>query len=145
MVFNLNNPYDVQKFDEYILKLRQQKAVVDVKKKHPNRSLAQNSYLHVLLGYFACQYGCSIEYAKNEYFKKECNRDLFIEERTTKNGEVIQDWRSSAELDTAQMTMAIERFRNWSASVGGIYLPSPNEGEALIYAQQVIEQNQEFM
>ena len=145
MVFNLNNPYDVQKFDEYIVKLRQQKAVVDVKKKHPNRSLAQNSYLHVLLGYFACQYGCSIEYAKNEYFKNECNRDLFIEERTTKNGEVIQDWRSTAELDTAQMTMAIERFRNWSASVGGIYLPSPNEGEALIYAQQVIEQNQEFM
>ena len=145
MVFNLNNPYDVQKFDDYVKKLREQKAVVDVKKKHPNRSLAQNSYLHVLLGYFACVYGCSLEYAKTEYFKKECNPDMFIEERVTKNGEVIQDWRSTSELDTAQMTMAIERFRNWSASVGGIYLPSPNEGEALIYAQQVIEQNQEFM
>lgn len=145
MLFNLNNPYDVQKFDEHIKKLRDQKAVVDVKKKHPNRSLAQNSYLHVILGYFACTYGCSIEYAKTEYFKKECNKDLFIVERTTKNGEVIQDWRSSSDLDTAEMTIAIDRFRNWSASIGGIYLPSPNEGEALIYAQQIIYNNQEYI
>lgn len=145
MIFNLNNPYDVEKYDEYVAKLRAQCAVVEVKKRHPNRSLAQNSYLHVILGYFASLYGCSMEYVKSEYFKKICNPDLLTTKRKTKIGEEITDLRSTSELDTAQMTFAIERFRNWSASVAGIYLPSPNEGEALIYAEQIMEQNKEYI
>lgn len=145
MIFNLNNPYDVQKFDDYVAKMRRQCAVVELKKRHPQRSLAQNSYLHVILSYFACVYGCSMEYVKSEYFKKVCNPDLLLTKRTTKIGEVITDTRSTSELDTAQMTLAIERFRNWSASVAGIYLPSPSEGEAMVYIEQMVEQHKEYL
>ena len=53
--------------------------------------------------------------------------------------------RSSAELTTAEMSLSIDRFRNWSASVAGIYLPSANEQQMLVYAQQEIERNREFI
>jgi hypothetical protein len=43
------------------------------------------------------------------------------------------------------MTLSIDRFRNWSASVAGIYLPAANEQQMLIYAQQEIERNNEFI
>jgi hypothetical protein len=43
------------------------------------------------------------------------------------------------------MTTAIERFRNWSSAVAGIYLPSANEQEFLIHIRQIVEENKEFI
>ena len=115
MLFDLKNEYQIPKFKEYVNKLFSERAVVEVKKKLPNRTLAQNSYLHLLLGYFGSEYGCSLDEAKIDFYKRTCNRDL------------------------------IDRFRNWSASVAGIYLPAANEHQMLIYAQQEIQRNQEFI
>ena len=56
MLFNLQNEYDVPKFKQYVNKLFKERAVVEVKRKNPARTLAQNSYLHLLLGYFGTQY-----------------------------------------------------------------------------------------
>ena len=64
MIFNLSNHYEIPKFKEYVNKLFSERAVVEVKKKLPNRTLAQNSYLHLLLGYFGSEYGCSLDEAK---------------------------------------------------------------------------------
>lgn len=145
MIFNLKNEYDVPKFKAYVNKLFQERAVVEIKKKLPNRTLAQNSYLHLLLGYFASEYGCSLEEVKIDYYKRTCNRDLFERKRVNKRGEEKPYLRSSAELTTGEMTLSIDRFRNWSASVAGIYLPAANEQQMLIYAQQEIERNNEFI
>ena len=131
-LFNLKNEYDILKFKAYVNKLFQERAVVEVRKKLPNRTLAQNSYLHLLLGYFGSEYGCSLDEAKIDFYKRTCNRDLF--ERKTVN-----------KLTTGEMTLSIDRFRNWSASVAGIYLPAANEQQMLIYAQQEIERNNEFI
>ena len=90
MIFNLSNHYEIPKFKEYVNKLFSERAVVEVKKKLPNRTLAQNSYLHLLLGYFGSEYGCSLDEAK-------------------------------------------------------IDLPAANEHQMLIYAQQEIQRNQEFI
>lgn len=57
MIFNLNNSFEHDRFKEYVNQLYKQKAIVEVKKKLPNRTLAQNSYLHLLLGYFGSEYG----------------------------------------------------------------------------------------
>ena len=62
-----------------------------------------------------------------------------------KKGKEVTYLRSSAELTTGEMTLSIDRFRNWSASVAGIYLPSANEQQMLIFAQQEIERNKEFI
>lgn len=145
MVFNLKNEYEVPKFKEYVNKLFAERSVVEVKKKHPGRTIAQNSYLHLLLGYFASEYGCSMEEAKLDFYKRTCNTDLYERQAVNKKGRQVKFLRSSSDLSTAEMNLSIERFRNWSASVAGIYLPSPEERQMLLFAQQEIERNREFI
>lgn len=145
MIFNLQNEFDVPNFKEYVNKLFKERAVVEVKKRYPNRSLAQNSYLHVILGYFGCEYGCSADEAKIDFYKRTCNRDLYERTMINKKGKEITYLRSSAELTSAEMTLSIERFRNWSSAKAGIYLPSANENQMLVHIQQVIERNKEFL
>ena len=145
MIYDLKNEYQIPKFKEYVNKLFKERAVVEVKKKLPNRTLAQNSYLHLLLGYLGSEYGCSLDEAKIDFYKRTCNRDLFERKTVNKKGNEVTYLRSSAELTTGEMTLSIDRFRNWSASVAGIYLPAANEHQMLIYAQQEIQRNQEFI
>ena len=145
MIFNLNNPYEIDKFKEYVNKLYEQRAIVEVKKKLPNRSLAQNSYLHLILSWFACETGYSLEEVKLDYFKKTCNCDLFVRKKINKKGNEVTYVRSSSDLDTLEMTTAIDRFRNYASAQAGIYLPSPNESQFLTYIEQEIERNKEFI
>lgn len=145
MIFNLANPYEHEKYKEYVNALFKKKAIVEIKEKKKNRTLKQNSFLHILLSYFAAEYGISTEEAKLDIFKRACNKDIFIRRTTNKYGREVETTRSSASLDTGEMATAIDRFRNWSASVAGIYLPSPQEHDYIIHCQQVIEQNKEFI
>lgn len=144
-IFNLKNEYDIPKFKDYVNKLFRERAVVEVKKKLPNRTLAQNSYLHLLLGYFGSEYGCSLEEVKIDFYKRTCNRDLFERKTVNKKGKEITYLRSSAELTTGEMTLSIDRFRNFASSEAGIYLPSSSERDFLIHIQQTIENNKEFL
>lgn len=145
MIFNLANSYDLDRYKEYVNVLYRKKAVVEVKEKRASRTLRQNAYLHVILSYFACEYGVSMEEAKLDFYKRECNRDLFVVEKENRYGKMIETVRSSSDLNTEEMSLSITRFRNWSASVAGIYLPSAHENDFLIHCQQVIEQNREFV
>ena len=145
MIYNLSNPYEQQGFLDHVTKLLESGAMVELKKKSPKRSLAQNAYLHLILGYFGSEYGASLDEVKVDFFKRECNRDIFERESVNKKGRTVKYLRSSAELTSAEMTTAIERFRNWSASVAGIYLPSPNEEQFLAYCEQEIERNKMYV
>lgn len=144
-LYNLKNQYDRQKFKEACNRMVLKREYVELKRKTTQRSLAQNSYLHVLLGYFGSEFGLTIEEVKFDIFKKICNIDIFQRERTNKRGKRIKYICSSTELDKDEMTTAIERFRNYSSAECGLYLPSPNEGEMLFYAQQQIEANKDYM
>ena len=144
MIFNLNSPYEEQKFREYCNEQCKRGGIVEVKRKHKQRSTSQNAYLHLLLGYFAVEFGYSLDEVKLDLYKKEVNKDIYVRERLNKRGDTVKYVRSSAELDTAEMTLSIERFRNYSSAVAGLYLPAPNEYEALIYAQQQIETYKDF-
>lgn len=147
MLFNLKNPFEVQKFDDYCKKLKKQESIVEIKKKYPLRSLAQNKYFHVILTYWASVYGCNLDEAKVRFFKEVVNPDIFWSEYTNKRGIKVKRLRSSSELTTTEMTLAIERFRNWSQCNEELplYLPAPHEDEALVYALQEIERNKEFI
>lgn len=133
MIYDLNTEIDRERLTKRITALFSARKVVEVKVYQPKRTNAQNRYLHAILGEFAMQTGNTLEETKTEYFKKYCNADLFLVRKTLKHIGTIEVLRSSAELDTAEMTTAIDRFRNWSASEAGIYLPSPDE-EAYIAA-----------
>lgn len=144
-LYNLKNVYDRKKFKEACNQMVLNNEYVELKKKKTQRSLAQNSYLHCLLGYFASEFGYTLEEVKFDIFKKICNRDIFERKRINRRGQEITYIRSSTELDKAEMTTAIERFRNYSSAQCGLYLPSPNEGEMLFFAQQQIEQCKDYM
>lgn len=145
MIFNLNNEYEIPKFKEYVNKLYEQKAIVEVKKKLPNRSTQQNRYFYLILSWFACETGYSVDEIKVDIFKRICNKEIFERYRENKHGEKIKYLRSSSDLDTLEMTTAIDRFRNYASAQAGIYLPSPNESQFLIYIEQEIERNKEFI
>lgn len=126
-------------------KLIRERKIFDLTEKKPQRSLSQNSYLHVILAYFACQYGETAEYVKREYYKKLVNPDTFIREREDRFLGRIKYLRSSADLTTEEMTLSIDRFRNWSAESAGIYLPSPDEGRLISLMELEIERNKQFI
>lgn len=144
-LYDLKNPYDEIKFDEACKAAKAAKDWVELKKKHTQRSLSQNSYLHVLLGYFASEFGYSKEEVKFRFFKLHCNRDIFETERINKRGQKVTHIRNSSELDKAEMTLAIERFRNYSSSECGLYLPEPRENDMIIFIQQQLEMYKEFL
>lgn len=151
MIFNLNNEVDRARYKDYCNGLYSdaQKTkyafIVEVKKKHRPRSIAQNSYLHVCLSYFASEFGYNLEEVKYNIFKKIVNQDIFSKQRVNKRGLVVTYWRSTADLDTKELTDAIERFRNYSAMVAGLYIPEPNEEDALLEAQKQIALYEKYL
>lgn len=149
-LFNLHNEYERHQFKVYCNKVYEEciKAplgLVEVKKKHRQRSSSQNAYLHVCLGYYASEFGLTLEEVKFDVFKRKLNKDIFEVERVNKRGQKVVRLRSSRDLDTEEMTRAIERFRNWSSAVAGLYIPAPNETEALFAAQQQIDKYLEYL
>lgn len=136
MVYNLSNPLDVQNAKTRLELLIKRGCIVELTEKKQKRSLNQNAYLHLLLGYFASQTGNTLEWVKQQYYKKLCNPDIFIGEREDLFLGRVKYVRSSADLRTDEMNLSIERFRNWSAAEAGIYLPEATS-EAEIAALQV--------
>lgn len=110
------------------------------------RTLSQNSYLHVILGYFASRYGESAEYVKEEYFKRAVNPETFVvsqgKDRFT--GKRRLRCRSVAELSSEELSLCIERFRNWASKEGGIYIPTAAEGALLKECQLETEKTKTY-
>ena len=136
MIYNLSSPLDVQNARTRLEMLVKRGCTIELSEKKAKRSLSQNRYLHLLLGYFASQTGNTLEWVKQQYYKKLCNPDLFIGEREDLFLGRVKYVRSSADLRTDEMNLSIERFRNWSAEEAGIYLPEATS-EAEIAALQV--------
>lgn len=145
MIFNLNNPYEKERCKKYCESIFEKGGIVEVVRKNKNRTLKQNNYLHLILSFFATELGYSVEEVKIDYFKRLCNKDIFERSKLNKQGNEINYLRSTSELDTKELSLAIERFRNWSSSVAEIYLPSANEKEYLIYVQQEIYRHKEYL
>ena len=90
------------------------------------RSTAQNSYLHVVLGAVALFVGESLEYVKQELYKRTVNPDIYVVEKDNPTLGHIVSLRSSRDLNKEEMSVSIDRFRKWAAEQG-IYTPSPED------------------
>lgn len=119
--------------------------LIELTEKKPRRSLSQNRYLYLLLGYFASQTGNTLEWVKQQYYKKLCNPDIFIGEREDRFLGRVKYVRSSADLRTDEMNVSIERFRNWSASEAGIYLPDATNEAELAALQVEVERYKTYL
>jgi hypothetical protein len=143
MLYDLSNIADLTRCDFILKKYKDEGCVIELKKKQ-KRTLQQNNYLHLILSWFAIETGYTVEYVKKEYFKKLCNRELFEVEVRGKFG-AVKDYRSSADLNSGELTTAIDRFRDWSANEGNIYLPSPNEEKFLQQIEVEISKKQRWL
>jgi hypothetical protein len=145
MIYDTSNPLDKANFMLRAKKLAESGKVIELTEKKPRRSLPQNKYLHVILAYFGTQTGNTLEWVKQQYYKKLVNPDLFIREKEDKYLGRIKVLRSSADLDTAEMSLSIERFRNWAAQEAGIYIPSADEAILIQQMEIEIERSKEFL
>ena len=129
MLLNLKNDLDFERFNARVEKWRRDRPVVDITEKS-TRSPSQNRYLHLLIGVVAMETGVSVEYAKEHYFKRLVNRDIFrleIEDRFVGKTEIL---RSSTELTKEEATISIDRFKQWGREQGW-YMPDANEESLL--------------
>lgn len=122
---------------EYLTKLIGREAVVEIKKVNPNRSLRQNAYIHLLLSAFGAHFGYTLEESKLIY--KEINKDIFNYE---KKGRTFT--KSSADINVAEMTKSIDRFRNKSAEAG-YPLPLATDQAWLDQIMNEAEQHQHYL
>ncbi len=130
-LYDLSNPLDAENFKLRCNSLYKKGCIAELTEKKPQRTIKQNRYLHVILSYFGLRTGNTLDYVKRQYFKVHCNPELFIIEREDALLGKVKKLRSSAELTTEEMTLAIERFRNWAALEAEIYIPTPEDHERI--------------
>ncbi len=130
MIYKTTNIHHRQRAIERFKFLLDKKATIELTEKKPKRTIKQNSYLHLILGWFGFEFGYTLEEVKQDIFKKIVNPVIFYEGEF---GELvpIQRWRSTASLDTRELTIAIDNFRDYASREAGIYLPSPDEKDFL--------------
>lgn len=145
MRFNLGNEYDLARFKAVAKKYIEQGVWVELKKPSEIRTNQQNKYLHLLIGFFALEYGCGFDEAKIDFFKRTANKQIFERELVNKKGCKVKYLRSTADLTTEEMALAITRFRDWSSAIAGIYLPSADEKSFLMHIQAEMERNKEYV
>lgn len=102
--------------------LKKQRGNVSLKDES-NRTLNQNSYLHILCRILAAQTGVTEAYAKQVYLKELANPSLFVTVSKDKiTGQTVRYYRSTSDLTIPEMRRAITDFRQW-AYENGYYLP----------------------
>ena len=146
MLYDNSNPLQKANFLARANLLAERGEVVELRSKR-QRSLNQNAYLHVIIGYFAVMYGEASDYIKEEYFKKLVNPDTFIVARKldkfTNRERIV--CRSTSDLTVEEMSVCIDSFRNWSSKEAGIYLPTAEEGILLRQCEVEIAQAQRYL
>ncbi|WP_372776480.1 hypothetical protein [Mangrovibacterium sp.] len=146
MIFNSKIPGDHIKAKEYLTWLLKNGKRFEIVEKRKIRTDRQNRYLHLILSYFALQVGETLDYIKQEIFKKEINPDIFKTIRVNpKSGKKRTDWRTTAGLNTKEMSVSIDRFRRWCSQKTGIYIPEANEHQFLDQIQNEVEQNRHWL
>lgn len=133
MIYDPKKQIDVNRAIEKIKYLIANEKIFELKEKRKKRSISQNSYLHLLFSWFALETGYTSEEVKQEIFKKIVNPSTFYDGEF---GELIkiERWRSTADLTTDEMTLCIDKFRDYSSKEAGIYLPEPDD---LTFLQEI--------
>lgn len=130
MLYDLKNPLDRERFKRRCNALFEKRGIVELSEK-TMRSNQQNRYAHLLMGYLAIELGHDLEYVKEVFYKRAANKDIFVRFKDDVLLGKVEYLRSSASLSQEEFSTSIDRLRDWSSQVAGIYLPSPNEQEFL--------------
>ena len=141
--YRLADPRDYIAALDFINQMKEMGADVELKKFYQNRSGKQNRYYHFICAYFAHCYGCTEFEAENVFMKQYAARNIFLVEHEDKNGKMMRYFRSSADLNTAEMSSAIKNFIAY-AECNGIEIPAPDDELGIRYCERQIEKTQVY-
>ena len=146
MLLDTSKPFEAKKALTRMKFLIDKGAKIELLEKKPRRSLRQNNFLHAIFTVFAIELGEHPEYVKQYIFKQVVNPETFKKDFVNKKtGEIREMWLSTSELKSDELSLAIERFRNF-ASTHGCYIMSSEEFiEQKFYFDQLVEQHKEFI
>lgn len=118
--------------------------VFDIIKKNPKRSLSQNAYLWLTISYWGTQTGYTKDEAEAVY--KKVNRDIYYVEKVLA-GERVWYVRHTYELDTAEMSASIDKWRNWAAMNDAcpVYIPAPDEERLVSLMEMEVERMKQYL
>ena len=129
MIYNLSDSFEREQFTTRAKLLLEKGTVVELTEKAfktPN----QNRYAHLLMGMVGLEVGEPLEYVKVEYFKKLCNRDIFVRMKEDKFVGQIEEIRSFTDLSMEETSLAIDRFKRWGREQGWV-MPDPCDEQLL--------------
>lgn len=146
MLYDNSNPLQRENFLARANLLASRGEVVELRSKR-QRTLNQNAYLHCIISYFAVQYGETSDYVKDEYFKRLVNKDIFMVsegvDKFTHRPRI--KCKSTSDLTVEEMSVCIDRFRDWSSREAGIYLPTAEEGTLLRQCEIEISRYERYL
>lgn len=145
MIYLLSNEYEISKARDYLEKCIENGWNIEIRHICKQRTSLQNRFAHAIFSYFGSQVGLPMQDVKQDIFKKLVNPDIFRLEPIIIGERKIERWRSISDLNTAEMTTAIERFRNFCASEMGIYISTPDDENFLLYCEKIAQQNKDFL
>jgi len=146
MILNLAKKQDEERAIARLEWLIIHEKKIEIKEIRKKRSLAQNGYLQLLFMWFALEYGETKDYVKEEIFKRGINADIFRTEYVNPvTGNKRVNWKSTADLDTKEMSTCIDRFRDYASKEAGIFLPEPTNQDFLDHIQNEINRNKQWL
>ncbi|MGH1436587.1 MAG: hypothetical protein ACRBG0_19245 [Lewinella sp.] len=128
MKYNPTRPDDRRKSVVYFSRLNAGDKPFEMRLIDPKRSSQQNRYFHLLLGVLSKETGYTLSEIKTIVKRTVCN-EMFIYRKPSLDKEGVENLflKSSADLDSKQMTEVVDTLRHWSSETLGIYLPLPDE------------------
>ena len=118
MKLDLSKTLERKKAKVYFDKLLLQNKKIELKVVQPNRSISQNSYLHVVISLYAINFGYTLNEAKT-YLKRLCEFMVY-----EKNG--IKYLKETSKMNSKELSEFINWIRNY-ASLNGLYIPTAEE------------------
>ncbi len=137
MLFDLEDDYDIRRAKKRFNELLEAKCIITLQKKRKKRTIKQNKYLHVLFSLFGIEFGLTLSESK-QIVKSNCPFMMY-----EKKGQHFI--RSTAELDTKEMSKFIDWFMDF-AGQQGCYLPTADEYNGKwAYFEKIIENHSNFL
>lgn len=118
MKLDLSKTLERKKAKVYFDKLLLQNKKIELKVVQPNRSISQNSYLHVVISLYAINFGYTLNEAKTD-LKRLCEFMVY-----EKNG--IKYLKETSKMNSKELSEFINWIRNY-ASLNGLYIPTAEE------------------
>ncbi len=118
MLLDLSLILDQKKAKVYFDKLIVKNAKIELKKIQPNRSISQNSYLHVVISLYAIEFGYTLNETKTD-LKRLCEFMVY-----EKNGSKYL--KETSKMNSQEVGEFISWIRTY-AGINGLYILSPEE------------------